>query len=147
MIMPVGHGGLMLGVMRGFNSLFRAGLINAVPYFVAVQAAACAPAVAEFLGKDERMISVVELPTVAEGVRVRHPVRVDAILNELKPSGGEFIAIPEENILPAFNQLAHLGLYVEPTSAIAWAAYETLKGKLPEPVVVILTGSGLKYNS
>jgi threonine synthase len=147
MIMPVGHGGLMLGVLRGFQSLFQAGVIKTVPYFVGVQAAACAPAVAAFMAKDKETISVVELPTIAEGVRVRHPVRVDAILKELKPSGGEFIAVSEERILPAFNYLAHKGLYVEPTSAITWAAYETLKEKLPEPVVIILTGSGLKYNS
>ncbi len=147
MIMPVGHGGLMLGVMRGFQSLFQAGVIKIIPYFVGVQAAACAPAVAAFMAKKEEMISVVELPTVAEGVRVRYPVRVDAILKELKPSGGEFIAVPEENILPAFNYLTRMGFYAEPTSALAWAAYDTLKGKLPEPVIIILTGSGLKYHS
>ncbi len=147
MIMPVGHGGLMLGAMRGFESLSQTGLIKTVPYYVGVQAAACAPAVATFLAKGKENISVVELPTIAEGVRIRYPVRVEAILKELKPSGGEFIAVREENILPAFSQLAHMGFYVEPTSAIAWAAYDNLKGKIPEPVVIILTGSGLKYNS
>jgi threonine synthase len=41
--------------------------------------------------------------------------------------------------------LASLGLYVEPTSAIVWAALSRLVDKLPDPIVVILTGSGLKY--
>jgi threonine synthase len=54
-------------------------------------------------------------------------------------------AVDEKDILPARNALAKLGLYVEPTSAIAWAALLQVMDKLPDPIVVILTGSGLKY--
>jgi len=38
-------------------------------------------------------------------------------------------------------------VYVEPTSALVWAALERLYGKLPEPIVLVITGSGLKYGA
>jgi threonine synthase len=59
-------------------------------------------------------------------------------------SGGRFIAVAEEEILPGRDQLAHLGFYVEPTSAIAWSALTQITGHLPEPIAVVLTGSGFK---
>jgi threonine synthase len=40
--------------------------------------------------------------------------------------------------------LARRGFYVEPTSAIVWNALAQVVGRVPEPLVVILTGCGLK---
>jgi threonine synthase len=37
-----------------------------------------------------------------------------------------------------------MGFYVEPTSAVVLAAIKQAAVRLPEPVVVVLTGSGLK---
>ncbi len=70
-------------------------------------------------------------------------MRGEALLNEMKK--GEWIAIPEEEILLGFQALAAMGIYIEPTSALGWAALVKLIDKLPEPIVVVLTGSGLKY--
>jgi threonine synthase len=53
--------------------------------------------------------------------------------------------VDEENILPARSDLAHRGIYVEPTSAIVWNALNQVIGKVPEPIVLIMSGSGLKY--
>jgi len=47
-IAPVGHGGLLLGIVRGFQTLEAAGLIKSQPYYVGVQAAACDPVVRAF---------------------------------------------------------------------------------------------------
>jgi threonine synthase len=55
------------------------------------------------------------------------------------------LVVDENDILPARDVLARLGFYVEPTSAIAWAALIQVVEKLPDPIVVILSGSGLKY--
>ena len=43
-----------------------------------------------------------------------------------------------------FKALARQGFYVEPTSAIVWSALRQVSGQVPNPVVVILSGSGLK---
>jgi threonine synthase len=52
--------------------------------------------------------------------------------------------VDEEKILPARDSLAHAGLFVEPTSAIVWAALSDIAAELPDPIVLILGGSGLK---
>jgi len=142
-IAPVGQGNLMISVMRGFASLSRAGLIPAQPHYIGVQAAACAPVEAYYRGGLAAMEQVTEGPTVAEGVRVRHPAQAEAIIHEL--GGGKIMAIPEEEILPAYKALACRGIFAEPTSALVWAALERLRGQVPEPVVLIISGSGLKY--
>ena len=144
LISPVGHGGQLLGAMRGFAALQRKGLIERQPYYVGVQALACAPGWAAYQGGMAAMETVEEGATVAEGVRVRHPVRVGAILQEMG-DGGCFVAVPEDEILPAAAALAEHGFYVEPTSALAYCALRQLPANLPEPIVLILTGSGLKY--
>ncbi len=84
--------------------------------------------------------------TLAEGVRVRNPLREEAVLacSNGKPRK-QYVSTEENEILPGRDSLAALGFYVEPTSAIVWAALKKLVNKLPDPIVVILTGSGLKY--
>lgn len=146
-IAPVGHGGVLLGLLRGFTALKKRGLIERLPYFAGVQAAACAPLVNAFEHGMEAIETAAEGPTVAEGVRVRRPVRAAALLREIPPGGGTFLAIAEDRILPATGELARKGIYVEPTSALVWAAFRQLSGKIPAPVILVLTGSGLKVQS
>ncbi|MBA4399371.1 MAG: threonine synthase [Anaerolinea sp.] len=145
LIAPVGHGGLLLGIVRGFQSLVHAGLSSAEPYYVGVQAAACDPVVRAFEHGLAAMQSAPELPTLAEGVRVRTPVRARALIEHITPGKGTFISIGEAEIQSAYRQLAQRGYYVEPTSALVWAAYGELHRNLPQPAVAVLSGNGLKY--
>jgi threonine synthase len=78
-------------------------------------------------------------------VRVRFPLRATAVVSAIVASHGFICVVDEDEILPGCDALAHLGYYVEPTSAIIWSALAHLVEKLPDPIVVILTGSGLKY--
>jgi threonine synthase len=143
-IIPAGQGGLLLGVTRGFENLLSAGKIERVPRLVGVQAQACAPLWTLATFGRAGLMRVVESATVAEGVRVKIPLRGEAVLQAVEASGGQFVAISEDQILPARDELAQQGFYVEPTSAIAWCALAQLANALPDPVVVVLTGSGLK---
>ncbi|MRR10620.1 pyridoxal-phosphate dependent enzyme, partial [bacterium] len=129
---------------RGLAGLKKRGLIERAPYVVGVQAAACSPLVAAFERGLPAMEEIVEGSTLAEGVRVRRPVRAGALLREVRPGDGTFLAIAEEKIQPATGELARRGMYVEPTSALVWAAFSQLSGKIPEPVILILSGSGFK---
>jgi threonine synthase len=147
LIAPVGHGSLLLGIARGFQALVAAGLIITEPYYVGVQAAACDPVVRAFEHGLDAMQSAPELPTLAEGVRVRTPVRARALIEHISPDRGTFISIPEADIQLSYRQLAHRGYYVEPTSALVWAAYRELHNNLPQPAVAVLSGNGLKYIS
>jgi threonine synthase len=143
-VAPVGQGTLVLGVGRGFQALKRAGLIEKMPRLVGVQALACAPLWAVFKYGGAGLSVVTEGETLAEGVRIKHPLRGDALLNLVQQSEGLFVAVEEEQILPGRDQLARMGFYVEATSGIVWNALEQVLEDLPDPVIVILTGSGLK---
>jgi threonine synthase len=59
-------------------------------------------------------------------------------------SRGSFLVVDEEQILPGQRELARRGFYVEPTSAVVWGALSQLADGVSGPVVVLLTGSGLK---
>jgi threonine synthase len=143
-IVPAGQGGLLLGLGRGFVALQAAGRIGELPALIGVQAAACAPLAALFEVGLVGLDLVTEGPTVAEGVRVRTPLRAEAVLKMVEASGGRFVAVAETEILPGRDALARLGFYVEPTSALVWRALNETLPDLREPVVAILTGSGYK---
>jgi threonine synthase len=98
-----------------------------------------------FTAGGEGLGLVAENPTLAEGVRVRYPLRGEAVLAAVVASRGFMVAVDEQEILPARDALAHLGFYVEPTSAIVWSALAQKLEELPDPVVMILTGAGYKY--
>jgi threonine synthase len=147
LILPVGQGGLLLGAGRGFAALLQAGLIDKMPFLVGVQARACAPLWAVSSYGMDGLAWVVEAPTVAEGVRTAHPLRGDAVLQMVESNGGTFVSVAEEAILPARDQLARQGLYVEATSALVWNALEQVAAQAPDPIVAVLTGSGLKSSA
>lgn len=143
-VVPVGQGSLALGLHAGFEALRRAGRIGTAPALFGVQARACAPLWAVHQAGAAGLGFVLEGPTVAEGIRIRHPLRGDAVLRAIEGSGGGLVAVDEPEILAGRDALARLGLYVEPTSAVIWPALEALRARLRPPVVAVLTGSGLK---
>jgi threonine synthase len=144
-IAPVGQGSFLLGMDRGFKSLLKAGLITSLPQMVGVQARACAPLWATARFGKSGLDLVDEGETVAEGIRIRYPIRGDQVIDIVKNSQGSFAAVDEEEIIPGRDELAARGFYVEPTSAVVWPALLKLIEKLPDPIVVVLTGSGLKF--
>lgn len=139
LIVPAGQGGLLLGIGRGFRSMQAAGIIDRMPVLVGVQSAACAPYLSTNGGVEQAG------ETLAEGVRITEPLRFHAVKALVEGSGGFFIAVEEDAILEGRRQLAGRGLYVEPTSALVWDALKQAYTRLPEPIAVVLTGSGLKW--
>jgi len=145
-VVPVGQGNNLLGIGRGFLAMKAAGLIESIPKLVGVQALACAPIWSVSQYGAAGLGWVTEGETLAEGVRVLRPVRGDELLRIVEMSGGAFVAVDETDILPGRDELAQLGFYVEPTSAIVWNALAQIIEQLPDPIVVVLTGSGYKSN-
>ena len=144
LILPAGQGGLLLGASRGFEALTQAGVIEKLPLLIGVQARACAPLWATFSYGLAGLQFVTEGPTIAEGIRVKNPLRGDAVLKAVEASGGRFVAVDDEEIRSGRDHLARRGFYVETTSAVVWNALEQTVESLPDPVVLVLTGSGLK---
>ncbi|MEM2780719.1 MAG: pyridoxal-phosphate dependent enzyme, partial [Candidatus Bathyarchaeia archaeon] len=61
---------------------------------------------------------------------------------------GDAVLVEEDEIIRSFKELAKMGFYVEPSSAVAYAAYQKQLKKeataQKEKTVIILTGMGLK---
>ncbi|KAB2350339.1 pyridoxal-phosphate dependent enzyme [Actinomadura rudentiformis] len=161
LVLPVGNGTLVLGAYLGCVELLDQGLIDRLPRIVAVQAAACAPLATAFAegqpapaditlhGTTDEGIAIAR-PTVAEGIAIARPARGPQILTAVRATGGTIITVTDDQVRAAHASLARAGLYVEPTSAVCWAAIQAgLVTTTPRPdglpaAVAPLCGSGLK---
>lgn len=146
LIAPVGHGSNLLGIARGFRDLCDAGLIKRMPRLFAAQSENISPIpLAIERGLDETP-EIESKRTIAEGIAITRPVHGKELVRALRDSVGGAVAASEEEITQARIDLARKGLYVEPTSATAVAAWRKLRGQFgtSDTVAVTLTGSGLK---
>ncbi len=146
LVVPVGQGSLLLGAQMGFAAMLEAGRIERAPRLVGVQARRCAPIWAVHTGGASGLDWVREGETLAEGIRILHPHRGDAVLAAVEGTGGAMIAVEEETILPGTFELARRGMFVEPTSAVVWPALHLMQDELSDPIVAVLTGSGFKQD-
>ena len=81
---------------------------------------------------------------MAAGVSISDPFHGKEVLAAVRRSGGAILAVEESDILESQAQLAGLGVYVEMTSALVWSGLGQIKGPIPEPIICIITGHGLK---
>lgn len=145
-IVPVGHGTNFIGLARGWRALLQAKLVERMPRLYAAQAEKVSPLALAMQRNLDEPPATEPMRTVAEGIAINKPVRGREILRAIRRTGGAVLAVGEEEILRARNDLARTGLYVEPTSATAIAALRKLQERdaIDGPIVVTLTGSGLK---
>ncbi|HDD69161.1 MAG TPA: pyridoxal-phosphate dependent enzyme, partial [Candidatus Korarchaeota archaeon] len=143
LVLPVGHGTLLLGSYKGFSELRELGLIDKVPRLFAVQAEGCSPLVNELYGSESKGNS-----RLAEGIMIRNPPRLEEMVKSIVETNGGAITVNDVEIKRSWRELANKGLFVEPTSATSLAGFEKLieEGRIhrDELVVIPLTGSGLK---
>jgi threonine synthase len=146
-VLPVGQGVHLLGAWLGFRRLQMAGLADRIPRLVAVQAAALAPVCRAFQAGLHRVPPIEATGrSVAEGLAIAEPVRGRRLLQAISDTRGMCVVAEDEATLHAQQQLAHQGLFVEPTSATAVAALEVVfrHAEPGQTIAVPLTGSGLK---
>ena len=148
LIIPTGAGSNVLGCYIAFCELMKSGEIDRLPRIFCAQPVNCAPIHESFQTGADYLVSSKFSPTIAEGAAIKAPVRLAEVLNALDESGGGTVGVSEDQILQSLKKLFSKGLYVEPTSALAVAAYHLLKneGIITEhqQTIIILTGSGLK---
>jgi len=60
--------------------------------------------------------------TIAEGIAIAAPPRGAQILRAVRATGGTIVSVSDARITAAQIELAEEGLFVEPTSAVCWAA-------------------------
>jgi threonine synthase len=147
-IIPCGAGSNVLGCEIGFSELLRAGEIDCLPRIFAAQPANCAPIAAAFMAGADEMVPTTIAPTMAEGTAIAQPIRLREVLGTLRETRGGAVTLTEQEIANATLDLARTGVYVEPTSAQAAAAFGKLlqTGTITreQTTVLVMTGTGLK---
>lgn len=146
-VAPVGNGGLLVGLWRGFQHLHKSGVIDRLPRLVGVQAEPFTPIHEAFRrGEDDVEPLVIQQTIAADGIAIANPARGQGVLEALRQSRGRSVAVTEHEITRAHVRLARRGFFVEPTSASVAAALHHFSDGIPadESVVAVLTGHGLK---
>jgi threonine synthase len=126
---PVGDGCIIAGIYKGYEDLYKLGIIKRLPEIVAVRAQ--------------------NPDTIADSISVKIPRNYLLAEKYISEYNGEKIKVTDTAILQASRELsATYGLFAEPAAAAAYAGY--LKYIAEDHIeedsrnVVLLTGSGLK---
>ena len=149
LILPVGNGGNISAIWKGFNEFHDLGVVTRKPKMIGVQAEKAAP-IAKAVRKARNVITPVPDPqTLATAIRIGSPVNWTKVLKAIKESKGTAETVSDKDILEAQRDLAAKeGIFVEPASAASIAGLKKLIGSgnvdRSEVVVCVTTGHGLK---
>jgi len=150
-VYPTGGGVGIIGIYKALLELRELSWLSGeLPRLVAVQATGCAPIVEAFHRGATESIAVLNAHTVASGLNVPKAFGDFLVLNALRQTEGTSIAITDNELLAAQQQLARSeGIFVCPEGAACFAAVNTLRSagwlRGDETVVVLNTGAGMKY--
>jgi threonine synthase len=151
-IVPTGDGNILSGIWKGFCELRALKITAGLPRLVAAQAEssnAISRALDVHRGFHPGPHRVVAPSTIADSISVRKPRDATAAVGALIGSRGFGFSVSDADIITAIHQLASTwGLFVEPSSAAAFATFQqlTLRGHFNpgDRVICLLTGTGLK---
>ncbi|MDH7477009.1 MAG: threonine synthase, partial [Candidatus Bathyarchaeota archaeon] len=148
-IVPMGSGGTIYSIWKGFKELERFGITNSLPKMVGVQPEGSSSIVKTFLEGQSKMLKISKPSTHALAVLVSEPLQGELAIKALKESDGLALTVSDQEIFSAELQIAKLeGMFAEPASSATVAALKKLveAGKIEEKssVVCLISGSGLK---
>ena len=152
-VYPTGGGTGLIGMWKAFQELRDSGWIRGpLPRMYTVQATGCAPVVEAFESGAERATACPDPKTVAAGLRVPSPLGDRLMLRALRDSKGGAVAVSDETLLAAANELqTSEGIDASPEGGAALAGAVELKrrGQLSgtERVVLFNTGAGWLYRA
>ena len=144
LVIPTGHGTLLIGAYLGFIDLLRCGHISSLPRLVAVQSSSCAPLYRAWRGDLESPTASACGVTIAEGIAIAEPTRASQVIDAVRHTGGQVVTVTDDEVRKALTRFCLQGWYIEPTSATALAGLSKAGVSDGETVVVPLTGHGLK---
>jgi threonine synthase len=139
-LMPVGNAGNITSHWKGYTEQREAAEVDRLPRMFGFQAEGAAPIV--------RGEPVDAPATVASAIRIGNPASWQGAVAAADESGGEIMAVSDDDIVAGYHELARQGLFCEPASAASVAGLRLLArtGRLERGQVVacVLTGHGLK---
>ncbi len=150
-VYPTGGGTGLIGMWKAFEEMEEMGWIGSKrPRMISVQAAGCAPIPEAFAAGAESSEKWDNAATYASGLRVPKAFADFLILRDIRASGGDAIAVTDEQMREAEQEIgAAEGLFVAPEGAATWAAARSLarQDRLDRAgrIVLFNTGTGFKY--
>jgi threonine synthase len=148
---PTGGGTGLIGMWKAFAELEAIGFLGSKrPRMVAVQAAGCAPMVRAYEAGAEHAPRWENAHTIASGIRVPQAIGDFLILRAVRESRGFAIAVADEEIIAARDEVARQeGFLMCPEGAATYAAYKLslADGRVArsDQVVLFNCATGLKY--
>jgi threonine synthase len=148
---PTGGGTGLIGMWKAFAELEAMGFIGKKrPRMVAVQAAGCAPIVRAYDTGVEHAPRWEDAQTIAAGIRVPQAIGDFLVLRAVRESGGFAIAVTDEAITAAIDEVARAeGLLLCPEGAATYAALQQslADGRIrhDERALLFNCATGLKY--
>ena len=151
LVYPTGGGTGLIGMWKAFDEMEELGWIDSRrPRMISVQAEGCAPIVNAFAAGADTAEAVARPTTVAAGLRVPAAIGDFMILDILRRSGGTALSVSDTEILENVRELGSAeGIFAAPEAGACVAGLHRLleRGDVErhERVVLMITGSGLKY--
>lgn len=148
-VLPVGNGGNISAIWKGFGEFKMLGLAKALPRMIGVQAEGAAPIARAVKTKKDTIVPVTNPQTIATAIRIGSPVNWPKVLRAIRESKGTAMTVSDKEILDAQRALAsEEGIFVEPASAASIAGLKSAvhSGSIDRSdlVVCVTTGHGLK---
>src|SRR3954454_1620353 len=148
---PTGGGTGLIGMWKAFAELEALGFVGSKrPRMIAVQATGCAPIVRAYEAGQEFAQRWENAHTVASGIRVPQAVGDFLIIRAVRASGGLAMAVPDDEIIAAVDEVAREdGFLLGPEGGATMAAYKRAlsEGHVQphERAVLFNCAIGLKY--
>jgi len=143
----VGDGNIIAGLHKGFRDLEGLGLLEGPPRLFGVQAEGSA-AIASAFAAGTETIRPVRARTLADSISVDLPADGLRALRAAVRTGGAYLTVSDAELLQSIRELGREGVFAEPAAAASFAGLRrALAGgqiQAEDPVLVLLTGSGLK---
>lgn len=150
---PVGGGGTLVGIWRGFKELKELEKIDTIPKLIGVQNQkfnGLEIALNKGYYTDQQLKDIdidSTLSTVTAAIRHSYVPDGEEALVALRDSQGTIITVTDKEAMQAQKDIAeNEGLFVEPSSSTSLAAFRKLESKiLPHSnVCLLITGSGYR---
>ncbi|MFW6075332.1 MAG: threonine synthase, partial [Chloroflexota bacterium] len=143
-VAPSGDGCTLGAIGKGFRELVNVGFADGTPPLIGAQSEAVQPLVRRFRGEPPAGEGG---DTDASSIAVREPRNGLRLLNEVRDSGGDMVAVPDAEIATAQKLLAtEAGMVAEFTSAATLAALMKLaesRSLEGQTAVLVITGGRL----
>jgi threonine synthase len=144
--LPVSAGTLLLGLIAGFKHLASSHTIKSFPKIVACQTRQVSPLYHALMNLEYTPPE--KITSIADALVSVNPPLLKLMVENMRAVNGEVEMVDENEIIMGFKELAARGFFVEPSSAVAYAAYQKQlvnnQVSKEDCTTIILTGNGLK---